>query len=108
MDIKRLTGIAKGAADKAKEAFDERGGVQGLKDNLSHVKDAASKPGSLKEKAAAAKDALAHEPEGEAAAEATPEATQPSATEATPTAPAPAEPASGEAASGEPAAPAGA
>lgn len=45
-------------ADKAKQAFDKRGGMDALKEDLQEVKDVATGEGSLKEKAKAAADAI--------------------------------------------------
>ena len=58
MDLKRLTSKAKEAADHAKEAFDKHGGVDGLKQDAARLREAASQPGSVKDKAMAARDAL--------------------------------------------------
>ncbi len=64
VDLRGLFGKAKEtaeqAAEKAKTAFDEAGGVDRIKADASSVADAVKGPGSLKDKAVAAKDALAH------------------------------------------------
>jgi hypothetical protein len=86
MNLKRF-------ADRAKDAIDKRGGVDGLKHDATAVREAASRPGSFQDKAAAARDALSRHDEavreGEAPAG--------SAIPAAPAAPAATPPASGEA-----------
>ena len=53
MDFKRFT-------DKAKQALDERGGPERLKQEAERLKAIATGPGSTSEKARAAGDALKH------------------------------------------------
>lgn len=55
MDLKRF-------AKKAKDAIDERGGADGLKEDLGRARKAASTPGSVKDKATAVREALADKP----------------------------------------------
>jgi hypothetical protein len=51
MDFKKL-------ADKAKDAVEKRGGTDALKQDAAELKDIATGPGSLKDKAKAAADAV--------------------------------------------------
>lgn len=51
MDFKRL-------ADKAKRVIDERGGTEQLKDDAERLRGIATGPGTAKDKAKAAGDAL--------------------------------------------------
>jgi hypothetical protein len=51
MDFKRL-------ADKAKRAVDDRGGVKGLRGDAQRLRGIATGPGTAKEKAKAAREAL--------------------------------------------------
>lgn len=51
MDFKKLT-------DKAKNAIEKRGGTEALKADLQGLKTVATGPGTAKEKAKAAADAL--------------------------------------------------
>lgn len=51
MKLNRIT-------EKAKEAIDRRGGVDGLGANVHELRTAVGRPGSLREKARAAADAL--------------------------------------------------
>ena len=77
MNLKRLSGLA----DKAKQAFEEHGGTDRLKEDAERLKDIAKGPGSAKEKAKAAGDALRHRDEpGTAAPEATETDTAPAST----------------------------
>lgn len=62
MDFKRLTA-------KAKKVIDDRGGTDRLKRDAERLRDIAGGPGSVKEKAKAAGDAL-KEPEAPAAGDA--------------------------------------
>jgi len=59
MDLKRFT-------QKAKDALEERGGTDGLKDDVGRAREAASTPGSIKDKALAVKEALTNRPDAEA------------------------------------------
>ncbi|HZO37096.1 MAG TPA: hypothetical protein VFB41_09510 [Solirubrobacteraceae bacterium] len=62
MDLKRFT-------KKAKDAFDEHGGTDGLKDDVGRAREAVSTPGSIKDKALAVKDALTSRPDDAATAD---------------------------------------
>jgi hypothetical protein len=55
MDFKKL-------ADKAKKAIDDRGGTDRLKQDADRLRDIATGPGTVKEKAKAAGDALKETP----------------------------------------------
>ena len=72
--------------DKAKEAFDKRGGVDSLKGDADELKSIATGKGSLTDKAKAAADAIkepgAPKAEGEAAGAAKAEAEAPGAAKA--------------------------
>lgn len=46
------------AARRAKRVVDDRGGIEGLKADAARVREAASKPGSVQQKAEAAREAL--------------------------------------------------
>jgi hypothetical protein len=59
MDLKRL-------ADQAKQVIDERGGTERLKRDAEKLRDIATGPGTAKDKARAAGDAL-REPAGPSA-----------------------------------------
>jgi hypothetical protein len=65
MNLKKLADRAKEATDRAKGAFDERGGTDALKQDVGRARDAASTPGSVKDKALAVREALTHRPEGD-------------------------------------------
>ena len=72
MDLKRFT-------KKAKDAFDEHGGTDGLKDDVGRAREAVSTPGSIKDKALAVKDALTSRPDDAATPDDAPAAEAPAA-----------------------------
>lgn len=62
MDLKKITDAVKDAVgdvkDKAEGLVESRGGLDGIKEDLSEVKDIVTGEGSLKDKAKAAIDAV--------------------------------------------------
>ena len=56
MDLKRTF-------RRAKDAVEEHGGTDALKDDLSRARKAAAQPGSVKDKATAVREALSNKPD---------------------------------------------